>query len=130
MLAIQMEPVSLQPTVAEAPNTLSLASVHSAAWTHMLRHFVSGLLLQLRLTNPDANSLLHQLGKEKKRNEKKRKEQNRIDYAFRHQFNEKPGIILGCPGASIMQVPIDCTSLTEIQKTAYQPDEQPVSPFN
>ena len=27
-----------------------------------------------------------------------RKEKKRKDYAFRRQFNEKPSIILGCPG--------------------------------
>jgi len=37
--------------------------------------------------------------KEKKRKEKKRKEKKRKDYAFRRQFNEKPSIIPGCPGA-------------------------------
>ena len=26
------------------------------------------------------------------------KEKNRTDYAFRRQLNEKPSIILGCPG--------------------------------
>ena len=31
--------------------------------------------------------------KEKKRKEKKRLEKKRKDYAFRHQFNEKPSII-------------------------------------
>ena len=36
--------------------------------------------------------------KEKKRKEKKRKGKERKDYAFRHQFNEKPSIIPGCPG--------------------------------
>ena len=29
----------------------------------------------------------------------KRKEKKRKDYAFRRQFNEKPSIILGCPGS-------------------------------
>jgi hypothetical protein len=32
------------------------------------------------------------------RKEKKRKKRKRKDYAFRRQFNEKPSIILGCPG--------------------------------
>ena len=36
--------------------------------------------------------------KEKKRKEKKRKEKKRKDYTSRRQFNEKPSIILGCPG--------------------------------
>ena len=31
---------------------------------------------------------------------KKRKDKNSKDYAFRHQFNEKPSIIPGCPGSS------------------------------
>jgi len=30
----------------------------------------------------------------------KQRKNKRRDYAFRHQFNEKPSIILGCPGAS------------------------------
>jgi len=38
--------------------------------------------------------------KEKKRKEKKRKEKKRKDYTFRHQFNEKPSIIPGCPEAA------------------------------
>jgi len=37
-------------------------------------------------------------GKERKRKEKKRKEKKRKDYTSRRQFNEKPSIILGCPG--------------------------------
>ena len=28
-----------------------------------------------------------------------RKEKKRKDYAFRHQFDEKPSVLLGCPGA-------------------------------
>ena len=42
--------------------------------------------------------------KEKKRKEKKRKEKTRLDYAFWHQFNEKPSITPGCPGQAL------CTS--------------------
>jgi hypothetical protein len=30
---------------------------------------------------------------------KQRKEKKRKDYTFRRQFNEKPSIIPGCPGA-------------------------------
>jgi len=30
--------------------------------------------------------------------EKPRKAKKRVDYAFRRQLNEKPSIILGCPG--------------------------------
>jgi len=37
-------------------------------------------------------------GKERKGKEKKRKEKKRKDYTSRRQFNEKPSIILGCPG--------------------------------
>jgi len=38
--------------------------------------------------------------KEKKRKEKKRKEKKRKENTLWHQFNEKPNIIRGCPGAS------------------------------
>ena len=31
----------------------------------------------------------------------KRKENKRKDYAFQHQFNEKPSIIPGCPGSEL-----------------------------
>ena len=38
-------------------------------------------------------------GKERKGKERKRKEKKSLDYAFWRQFNEKPSIIPGCPGA-------------------------------
>jgi hypothetical protein len=40
-------------------------------------------------------------GKERKGKERKGKERKGKDYAFRHQFNEKPSIMLGCPACMI-----------------------------
>ena len=43
-------------------------------------------------------------GKERRGNERKGEERNgkgRKDYTFRGQFDEKPSIILGCPGLSM-----------------------------
>ena len=38
-----------------------------------------------------------------------RKDMNREFYTFRHQFDEKTGVILGCPGGVLIWHGIQCT---------------------
>ncbi len=49
-------------------------------------------LSELKVTNHMNREAIQQVRKEKKKKKK--------DYAFRHQFNEKPSIIPGCPGSA------------------------------
>ena len=44
-----------------------------------------------------------------------RKEKKRKDYTFWHQFDEKPSIIPGCPGAMIVTFVAGCRMLTQEQ---------------
>ena len=48
---------------------------------------------------------------------RKEKEKKRKDYAFRRQFNEKPSIILGCPGTS--HIHIQLTHEVALQETQF-----------